>query len=112
MNTHNIHFPGKIIKKYIQPNYCTVHLGFSKLQGKLTIKYISTYTKGTLKTRSAKDLTNDAYTAFFCACFPDFLYKSICCGYSFELHQQVDAIQMGTRNICLYKEEDKKILWL
>ena len=39
-----------------------------------------------------------------CFCFPDFLYKSICCGYSFELHRQVDAIQMGTHNICLYKE--------
>ena len=28
--------------------------------------------------------------------------------YSFELHRQVDAIQMGTHNICLYKEVDKK----
>ena len=25
-----------------------------------------------------------------------------------ELHRQVDAIQMGTHNICLYKEVDKK----
>ena len=41
----------------------------------------------------------------FCS---DFLYKTICCGYSFELHQQVDAIQMGTYYICLYKEVDKK----
>ena len=40
--------------------------------------------------------------------FSDFLYKSICCGYSFELHRQVDAIQMGTHNICLYKKVDKK----
>ena len=33
----------------------------------------------------------------FCVCaFRDFLYKSICCGYTFELHRQVDAIQMGT----------------
>ena len=39
--------------------------------------------------------------------FSDFLYKSICCGYSFELHRQVDAIQMGTHNICLFKEVDK-----
>ena len=38
----------------------------------------------------------------------DFLYKGICCGYSFELHRQVDAIQMSTHNICLYKEVDKK----
>ena len=29
-------------------------------------------------------------------------------GYSFELHRQVDAIQMGIHNICLYKEVDKK----
>ena len=39
--------------------------------------------------------------------FSDILSKSICCGYSFELHRQVDAIQMGTHNICLYKEVDK-----
>ena len=26
--------------------------------------------------------------------FSDFLYKGICCGFSFELHRQVDAIQM------------------
>ena len=39
---------------------------------------------------------------------PNFLYNSICCGYPFELHRQVDAIQMGTRNICCYKEVDKK----
>ena len=52
-----------------------------------------------------KDLLNDAYAMVFC-----FLYKSICYGYSFELHQQVDAIQMGTHNICLYQEVpvDKK----
>ena len=29
-------------------------------------------------------------------------------GYSFELHRQVDAIQMRIHNICLYKEVDKK----
>ena len=39
--------------------------------------------------------------------FTDFLYESICCGFSFELHQQVDAILMGTHNIRLYKEVDK-----
>ena len=31
----------------------------------------------------------------------------MCCGYSFELHQHIDAIQMGTHNICIYKEVDK-----
>ena len=40
--------------------------------------------------------------------FSDFLYKSIYCWYSFELHRQVDAIQMGTHNICLCTEVDKK----
>ena len=39
--------------------------------------------------------------------FSDFLYKSICCGYSFDLHQQVNAIQMGIHNICLYKADKK-----
>ena len=44
-----------------------------------------------------------------CVCvFRDFLYKSICCGYAFELHLQVDAIQMDTQNICLHKEVDKQ----
>ena len=60
------------------------------------------------KKRSAKALFDDVYVIF-----SDFLYKSICCGYSFELHQQlrqVDAIQMGTHNICLYKEVDKKYI--
>ena len=49
--------------------------------------------------------SNDTYAMFFCFCF---LNKSICCGYSLELHRQVDAIQMGPLNICLHKEVDKK----
>ena len=40
----------------------------------------------------------------FCVFFSDFLYESICCGFSFELHRQVNAIQMGTHDTCLYKE--------
>ena len=36
------------------------------------------------------------------------LYRGICCGYPFELHRQVDAIQMSTHNICLCKESQKK----
>ena len=68
------------------------------------VKYVSFYTKGTFKKRSGEHIPNDAYIMFLCF-FSDFLYKSICCGYSFELHQQVDAIQMGTHNICLQKEE-------
>ena len=74
------------------------------------VKYVSTYTKSKLKQSLAKDLSNDNYVMFFVFYFSDFLYKSICCGYSFELHQQVDAIQMGTHIICFYKEEDKNTL--
>ena len=40
--------------------------------------------------------------------FPNFLYTGICCGYSFELHRQVDAIQMCTHSICFYKVVDKR----
>ena len=36
-----------------------------------------------------------------CEFFSDFLYL-------FELHQQVVTIQMGTHNICFYKEVVKK----
>ena len=42
--------------------------------------------------------------------FSDFLYKGICYEYSFELHPQVNAIQMSTHNICLYKEVKKKYI--
>ena len=31
----------------------------------------------------------------------------ICCGCSFGSHQQVDAIQMATHNMCLYKVNKK-----
>ena len=62
-------------------------------------------TKHTLRKGSAKDLFDDIYAIVSSS---HFLYKSICCGYSFELHRQVDAIQMGTHNICLYTEVDKK----
>ena len=40
---------------------------------------------------------------FFLVC-----YKNICHGYLFELHRKVDAIQMGTHTVCLYKEVNKK----
>ena len=60
-------------------------------------------TKDTLQKRSEIDLFHDVY-----AIFSDFLYKGICCGDSFELHRQVDAIQMSTHNICFYKEVKQK----
>ena len=61
------------------------------------VKYVSTYKAYTIK-RLVKDSFDDVY-----AFFSEYFYKRICCGYSFELYQQVNAIQMGTHNICLYK---------
>ena len=58
--------------------------------------YLST--KVHFKNRSAKDLFDIAY-----AMFSDFLYKSMCCGYSLNF----DVIQMRTHNVCLYK-----VLWV
>ena len=58
-----------------------------------------------IKKRSVKDLSNDPYA--MCLCFAS-LYKGICCGYPFELHRLVHAIQMGTHNICLFEETSKK----
>ena len=100
-------------------------LTFFKNTGK-TCGEISTYKKGTPKKKKkkkrdsvkdkkkrdlVKDFSNESYgilCVFVCVCVSDFFYESICCGYSFELHRQVDAIQMGTLNICLYKKVDKK----
>ena len=49
------HFMKK--KNYrIQPNYRTVRIGFSKMLGKLVVKYVPTYTKGTLLKKTAKRL--------------------------------------------------------
>ena len=36
--------------------------------------------------------------------FSGFLYKSVCCGYSFELPRLVEAIQTSTDNIYFYKD--------
>ena len=53
-----------------------------------------------------KGVFNDTYALSF----SDFLYKSICCGYSFELPGLVQAIQTSTHNICFYKVVDKSTL--
>ena len=52
-----------------------------------------------------RSVFNDAYAILFSV----FLYRSIICGYSFEL-PLVEAIQMSTHNICFYKEVDKSAL--
>ena len=70
---------------HIQPNYHTVHLDFSKLlNNKLVVKY-PPY-KGTVFMKDQqrtfmRSVFNDAYAILF----SDFLYKSMCCVYSFEL---------------------------
>ena len=51
---------------------------------------------------------NSVFSDYSQCTFSLLLYKGICCGYSFELHRLVDAIQMSTHNICLYKENQKK----
>ena len=73
--------------------------------------YPSTLRVHLKKKRTAKHLSNDAFAMVFCCCclfFSDFFYTRICCGHSFELHRKFDAIQMGTCNICLSIEADKK----
>ena len=45
------------------------------------VKYVVYLLRIHYKKRSEKDLFDDDY-----AIFSDFLYKGICCGYSFELH--------------------------
>ena len=47
--TSNQYLQHVFMEKYrIQPNYRTVRLGFSKILGKLAVKYVPPYTKGTL----------------------------------------------------------------
>ena len=45
-------------------------------------------------------------TVYFLFCL--LLYKGICCGYTFELHRLVDAIQMSIHNMCFFKGNQKK----
>ena len=59
----------------------------------------------TLKKRSAKDLSNDAYAMFFVRFVLIFFIKAYVVGTHYNLI--VDAFQMGTHNICLYFEVDK-----
>ena len=84
----------------IRPNYRFVRLGFSKLLGTLICGKICIY----LLRIHYKNDQKKTYLMMIM----NFLYKGICCGYSYELHRQVDSIQMSTHNICFYKEVDKK----
>ena len=44
------------------------------------VKYVSTYTKGTLNKRSAKDLSNNAHEIFFVGFFLIFFIKAYVVG--------------------------------
>ena len=81
---------------------------FSKLLEKLALKYPSN--KVHFKERSAEDFMRSAFNDAYAMSFSDFLYQSICCGYSFELPQFVEAIQMSSYNIYFYKAVDKSTL--
>ena len=70
------------------------------------VKIVSIYTKAALK-KDQRRTYQMMLTQCFLFLFSDFLNKSICCGYSFELHRQVDTIQMGPHNICLYRIDKK-----
>ena len=86
MTTHNICLHKEVKKKYTGYNLKTTEFLDCALIGVCAVIRSNT-------------VFDDVYvTSFF-----DFLYKSICCGYSFELHQQAVAIRMGNHNICLYK---------
>ena len=58
------------------------------------LKYVLTFLGYIIK----KDQKR-TYLMIIMQIFSDFLYKGICFGYSFELHRQVDAIQIITHNI-------------
>ena len=58
---------------------------------------ISAHFKEILADEYRRGLLYDAYEIFV----SDGLYKSICCGCSFELPRLVQAIQMSTQNMLL-----------
>ena len=77
-------FDGVLSVYRIRPNYRTVPY------------------KRTVKQFRSLQVTADVFVYLL-------LYKSICCGYSFELPQQVEAIQMHTYSKCFYKDIQKQI---
>ena len=70
------------MKKHTVFQLITMSLGFSKILEKLLVKYVPPILRVHKIKRSVKDSSNEM---FLCV-FSDFLFKSICCGYSFELH--------------------------
>ena len=107
-----------LLTYYIRLNYHTdCVLRFFKNTGK-TCRNLYLPTLQVHFKKLSKDLPYDVFAmcvcvwmrvcVFACVCVSDFLYKSICCRFSFELQWQVNAIQMCIHNICLFKKVDKK----
>ena len=71
-----------------------MHLSFSKALENLVVK--STLIRVHFKETSAEDFMKSIFNDAFAILCSDFLFKSICCGYSFELPQLVEAVQMST----------------
>ena len=75
---------------HIRPNYCTVRLGFSKLLGKLVVKFVLTYTNVVLLLMLMR---------CFCTCV---------CVFFFLLHFLIKAYVVGIHLNCI----DKTMEWL
>ena len=86
MCTHNISFCGAIRK----------------------ISTITIFELFTARTPTSTQSSNFVVLRFQPVYFCLVLYKGICCGYPFELHRLVDAIQMSTHNTCFYRISEKK----
>ena len=127
MNTHSVCFTGENkqiingfgLKKEVLSELWISDLSWSKNVG----SFFHTHFSSLCLLRKTRDTIFNLITAYtpisaqsrnsvssdynLCT-FSLLLYKGICCEYSFELHWLVDAIQMSTHNICLYKENQKK----
>ena len=79
----------------IRPNYCTVH-SFSKLLGKLVVKYVPTNTKGTFKKK--KDQRR-SHQMMLMLCFCD-LFLIFC----------IKAYVVGTHLNCI--DKSKQFKWV
>ena len=104
-------FLREILKRHapLYKNYSTVCLGFSKLLektcSKMSLIRVHFKKKKDQQRTSCKDYLMIDMWYFF----SDYLYKSLCCWYSFEL-----PLLVSTHNICSYKEVDKStqaIIW-
>ena len=103
----SIHWGNNSNIYHIGTNYSTVCSGVLKITGKIYGKICICLPRVNFKIRSAKKFFDDVDAIFFLLIF---FIKAYYVGTHLHgiRHQQSDAIQMGTHNICLYKEVDKK----